>query len=76
MTHVATVGEKKQTVLGLYVTAKEAYDRWKADPENVKIADVRTPEEHAAPPRFRGPRERSGWTYELTPERLLRSKAR
>ena len=45
MTDVATVGEKKQTVLGLYVTAKEAYDRWKADPENVKIVDVRTPEE-------------------------------
>jgi rhodanese-related sulfurtransferase len=45
MTHAAAVGEKKQTVLGLYVTAKEAYDLWKADPENVKIVDVRTPEE-------------------------------
>jgi rhodanese-related sulfurtransferase len=40
------VPEAKQTVLGLYVTAKEAYDKWKADPENVKIIDVRTPEEY------------------------------
>jgi rhodanese-related sulfurtransferase len=35
----------KQTALGLYVTAKEAYDRWKADPERVRILDVRTNEE-------------------------------
>jgi rhodanese-related sulfurtransferase len=35
----------KQTVLGLYVTAKEAYEKWKADPEKVMILDVRTPEE-------------------------------
>jgi len=38
--------KEKQTVLGLYVTAKEAYERWKADPENVMILDVRTPEEY------------------------------
>lgn len=36
----------KQTVLGLYVTAKEAYAAWQADPEGVKIIDVRTPEEY------------------------------
>jgi rhodanese-related sulfurtransferase len=36
----------KQTVLGLYVTAKEAYEKWKAEPEKVKILDVRTPEEY------------------------------
>jgi rhodanese-related sulfurtransferase len=35
----------KQTILGLYVTAREAYDRWKAAPEKVRILDVRTPEE-------------------------------
>lgn len=40
------VPEKKQTSLGLYVTAKEAYDMWKADPERVNIIDVRTPEEY------------------------------
>lgn len=35
----------KQTVLGLYVTAKEAYEQWRAAPDSVKIIDVRTPEE-------------------------------
>ena len=37
--------KEKQTALGLYVTAKEAYEKWEADPENVMILDVRTPEE-------------------------------
>ena len=37
--------EEKQTVLGLYVTAKEAYEKWKAEPEKVMLLDVRTPEE-------------------------------
>jgi rhodanese-related sulfurtransferase len=36
----------KQTSLALYVTAKEAYDQWRAAPEKVKIIDVRTPEEY------------------------------
>ena len=35
--------KEKQTTLGLCLTAKEAYDKWKADPEKVKIFDVRTP---------------------------------
>ncbi len=42
----ANLPKEKQTVLGLYVTAKEAYERWKADPEKVMILDVRTPEEY------------------------------
>ena len=37
----------KQTQLGLYVTAQEAHQKWKADPQKVKILDVRTPEEYA-----------------------------
>ncbi len=37
--------KEKQTVLGLYVTAKEAYEKWQAEPEKVMIFDVRTPEE-------------------------------
>jgi rhodanese-related sulfurtransferase len=37
--------KEKQTTLGLYVTAKEAYEQWKADPAKVKILDVRTTEE-------------------------------
>jgi rhodanese-related sulfurtransferase len=39
------IRKERQTGLGLYVTAKEAYDMWQADPEGVKILDVRTPEE-------------------------------
>ncbi len=41
----AQLPAEKQTVLGLYVTAKEAYQRWEAAPDTVKIIDVRTPEE-------------------------------
>jgi rhodanese-related sulfurtransferase len=41
----ATLPKEKQTVLGLYVTAKEAYEKWKAEPEKVMILDVRTAEE-------------------------------
>lgn len=36
----------KQTSLGLYITAKEAYIKWLSDPGNVKIIDCRTPEEY------------------------------
>ncbi len=38
--------KEKQTALALYVTAKDAYEAWKGDPEKVKIIDVRTPEEY------------------------------
>ena len=38
--------KEKQTALGLYVTAKEAYEQWKAEPDKIKIIDVRTPEEY------------------------------
>lgn len=41
-----TLPEMKQTSLGLYVSAQEAYDMWQANPEKVKILDVRTPEEY------------------------------
>jgi rhodanese-related sulfurtransferase len=37
----------KQTTLGLYVTAAQAYEMWQAAPDKVKIIDVRTPEEFA-----------------------------
>jgi rhodanese-related sulfurtransferase len=36
----------KQTSLGLYLTAGEAYEKWLADPENVTVLDVRTTEEY------------------------------
>ena len=41
----ANLPKEKQTTLGLYVTAKGAYEQWQAAPEKVKIIDVRTPEE-------------------------------
>ena len=40
------VPEAKQTSLGLYVTAREAYEMWKANPEKVKVLDVRMVEEY------------------------------
>jgi rhodanese-related sulfurtransferase len=40
------VPEEKLTSLGLYLTAREAYDMWKADPERIKVLDVRTFEEY------------------------------
>jgi rhodanese-related sulfurtransferase len=39
--------ETKSTTLGLYVTAAQAYEKWKAMPDKVKVIDVRTPEEYA-----------------------------
>ena len=39
--------KEKQTTLGLYLTAAEAYGKWKAAPDRVKVIDVRTPEEYA-----------------------------
>jgi rhodanese-related sulfurtransferase len=38
--------QEKQTSLGLYLTAQEAYEKWKDSPETVKIIDVRTTEEY------------------------------
>ncbi len=40
------VQEEKLTSLGLYVTAREAYDMWQSDPEQIKVLDVRTFEEY------------------------------
>ncbi len=39
--------KEKQTTLGLYVTAVQAHEKWKAAPDSVKVIDVRTPEEYA-----------------------------
>ncbi len=38
--------EKKQTELGLYITAKDAYAKWRAEPDKIRILDVRTPGEY------------------------------
>lgn len=42
----SSIPTQKQTVLGLYATAKEAYEMWLADKKKIKILDVRTPEEY------------------------------
>ncbi|MCI4430181.1 MAG: sulfurtransferase [Burkholderiales bacterium] len=42
----ASLPTAKQTTLGLYVTAKQAHEKWKAEPARVLIIDVRTPEEY------------------------------
>jgi rhodanese-related sulfurtransferase len=36
----------KQTILGLYLTAEEAFSKWHVDSEKVVVLDVRTPEEY------------------------------
>jgi rhodanese-related sulfurtransferase len=41
-----SIPQQKQTVLGLYVTAKEAYEMWLADKNKIKSLDVRTTEEY------------------------------
>ncbi len=38
--------KEKQTRPALYLTAKEAYEQWRTDPEKNTIIDVRTPEEY------------------------------
>lgn len=40
------VPEKKQTVLGLYLTAQEAFSKWHVDADKMVVLDVRTPEEY------------------------------
>jgi len=40
------VHKAKTTSLGLYVTSSEAHAKWMAAPDEVKILDVRTPEEY------------------------------
>jgi rhodanese-related sulfurtransferase len=83
------IAEPRQTSLGLYVTAKEAYDMWQADPEAVKILDVRTPEEWVftghAPMATNIPfaflayawdEEKKGFPWEVNPEFVDLVKAR
>ena len=71
----------KQTTLGLYVTAAEAYAMWKADPERVKVLDVRMVEEyvflgHAATavnipvafPKYAWHADKRKYGFELNPD--------
>ena len=40
------VADKKRTSLGLYLTAEEAFEKWRAERGSIDIIDVRTPEEY------------------------------
>jgi rhodanese-related sulfurtransferase len=75
-----SIAQERRTSLGLYVTAKEAYDMWQADPD-LKILDCRTPEEYVFvghPPMavnipfafqsFEWDAERQGFRWDLNPE--------
>jgi len=46
-TKAAELPKRKQTTLGLYVTAKEAYAMYQKNPDKIKILDCRTPQEYA-----------------------------
>ena len=41
-----SIASERRTSLGLYLTAREAYDRWQEDPDGVRILDCRTKEEY------------------------------
>ena len=40
------IPKSKQTSLGLYVTAKQAFAKWHASPKTINIIDCRTPQEY------------------------------
>jgi rhodanese-related sulfurtransferase len=42
----APTNEIMKTTLGKYLTPEQAHAKWKADPEKVKLIDVRIPEEY------------------------------
>ena len=56
--------QKTETTLGLYVTAKEAYDLWQADPDGIKILDVRTFAEYVCAPAYCLIKKPAGMTFE------------
>ena len=37
---------EKQTTIGLYLTAQQAFEKWQSAPDKVTVLDVRTPEEY------------------------------
>ena len=64
------IPRKKQTVLGLYLTAKAGYEKWKKNPDKIKIIDTRTIGEYFfvghgsmaynIPVKFLGPKRKPG----------------
>jgi len=43
---VGDIPADKQTTLGLYLTARQAHEMWRADPDRISLLDVRTPAEY------------------------------
>ncbi len=82
------VPEGKLTSLGLYATAAEAYELWKADPERVKVLDVRMVEEYVfighatgavnvpvAFPKYEWRPDRRKYGFEINPDFIDHVKA-
>ena len=42
----ASLPAEKQTTLGLYLTAQQAFEKWQSAPDKATVLDVRTPEEY------------------------------
>ena len=42
----APLPAEKQTTIGLYLTAQQAFEKWQSAPDKVTVLDVRTPEEY------------------------------
>ncbi len=71
-----SVPPNKQTVLGLYVTAREAFTRWHTDKTHIKIVDgfegdaLKLPESYNNGRRLVNGWKNSGapWTYRLDPQ--------
>jgi rhodanese-related sulfurtransferase len=68
------IPKEKQTTPGLYVTAKEAYQKWYADSAKVMILDVRTPEEYLfvghAPMAWNVPFMLQSYDWDSTKQRI------
>jgi rhodanese-related sulfurtransferase len=79
------IPEAKLTSLGLYVTAREAYEMWKAEPGRVKVLDVRMVEEYVflghaeaavnipvAFPKYQWHTEKQKYGFEINPDFIER----
>ena len=42
----SAIPEKKRTSLGLYMNARQAWEKWSASPDTIHVLDVRTPAEY------------------------------
>ena len=74
----SNIPEGKKTALGLYLTAKEAYEKWKAAPDKSNIIDGMEGDGNGdSESAVQGGWKNSGcpWTKKLTTERMVLPKA-